>query len=166
MRVLGLDPGLATLGYGLIEGDDDRLAALAYGVMVTPAASPPGERLKGLHQGVARLMSLYQPSEVAIERLVPHRLSTALAVGQAMGVALLAAAEAGLPVREYTPLQVKLSVAGYGRGSKGQVQEMVRLQLGLPELPQPDDAADALAVALCHLRHAHLSSLVARAREG
>ncbi len=166
MRVLGLDPGLAALGYGVIASVDDRLSALAYGVLVTTAESPSGERLKSLHQGIARLMSLHRPTEVAIERPIPRRLNTALAIGEALGVALLATAEAGLPVWEYTPLQVKLSVAGYGRGSKEQVQEMVRLQLGLAELPQPDHAADALAVALCHLSNAHLSSLLARAREG
>jgi len=160
-RVLGLDPGLAVMGYGIIDDSNGELTAIEYGVLSTPARQATPERLRTLYDGVSGLIESYQPDEVAVELFVARNLRTALIVGQARGVALLAAANKGLPVYEYTPLEVKQRVSGYGRGEKRQVQEMVRMQLGLDCIPQPDDAADALAVAICHVSESRLSHLLA-----
>ncbi len=160
-RVLGLDPGLAVMGYGIIDDSDGGLTAIEYGVLSTPAGQATPERLRTLYDGLSGLIESYQPDEVAVELFVARNLRTALMVGQARGVALLAAANKGLPVYEYTPLEVKQRVSGYGRGDKRQVQEMVRMQLGLDCIPQPDDAADALAVAICHVSESRLSHLLA-----
>ena len=160
-RVLGLDPGLAVMGYGIIDDSDGELTAIEYGVLSTPARQATPERLRTLYDGVSGLIESYQPDEVAVELFVARNLRTALIVGQARGVALLAAANKCLPVYEYTPLEVKQRVSGYGRGEKRQVQEMVRMQLGLDCIPQPDDAADALAVAICHVSESRLSHLLA-----
>jgi crossover junction endodeoxyribonuclease RuvC len=160
-RVLGLDPGLAVMGYGIIEDCDGELTTIEYGVLSTPASQGTPERLRTLYDGVNSLIESYQPDEVAVELFVARNLRTALIVGQARGVALLAAANKYLPVYEYTPLEVKQRVSGYGRGEKRQVQEMVRMQLGLDCIPQPDDAADALAVAICRVSEARLSHLLA-----
>jgi crossover junction endodeoxyribonuclease RuvC len=160
-RVLGLDPGLAVMGHGIIEDSDGELTAVEYGVLSTPAKQPTPERLRTLYEGVLAIIERHQPEEVAVELFVARNLRTALMVGQARGVALLAAANKGLPVYEYTPLQVKQRVSGYGRGEKRQVQEMVRMQLGLDCIPEPDDAADALAVAICHVSESRLSRLLA-----
>ena len=160
-RVLGLDPGLAVMGYGIIDDSNGELTAIEYGVLSTPARQATPERLRTLYDGVSGLIESYQPDEVAVELFVARNLRTALLVGQARGVALLAAANKCLPVYEYTPLEVKQRVSGYGRGEKRQVQEMVRMQLGLDCIPQPDDAADALAVAICHVSESRLSHLLA-----
>lgn len=160
MRILGIDPGMAAMGYGLVDYDNDRLTAIDCGVLTTSAGVGVGERLQTLYCGLIAIIERYQPSEFAIELFVARNLRTALAVGQARGVALLAAAQKKLPIYEYTPLQVKSSVAGYGRSGKQQVQEMVRIQLNLPSVPQPDDAADALAVAICHVYNTRLSKLI------
>jgi crossover junction endodeoxyribonuclease RuvC len=162
MYILGLDPGVAIMGYGLVE--DDGLKAIDYGVFTTLSEATPAERLKALYLELIDLIERHQPSEVAIELFIARNLRTALAVGQARGVALLAAAQKGLPVYEYTPLQIKQRVSGYGRGEKRQVQEMVRIQLGLPSFPEPDDAADALAVAICHIQEARLTKLLSSQR--
>jgi len=155
MLVLGLDPGLARTGYGFVRREGNRLFALAYGTVVTPAGLCLSERLFRLHRELGELIRTYHPEAMAVEELFFCRnAKTAIAVGQARGVALLAAAEAGLTVSEYTPLQVKQAVVGYGRAEKHQVQQMVRVLLALPDLPRPDDAADALAVAICHA-HSH-----------
>ena len=164
-RILAIDPGMASMGYGVVEGDVDKATALDYGVLVTGARVPAEKRLLSLYRGVLGLLERYQPSEFAIETFVARNVRSALAVGQARGVALLAAAEKGLPVYEYTPLQVKQAAVGYGRSEKKQVQEMVRLQLGLSSAPQPDDAADALAVAICHMRGRQMARLIAEANE-
>lgn len=149
--VLGIDPGTAILGYGAVAVEGDALRALNFGAVTTPASLPPSTRLLMLFEGLCRVIDLVHPSEVAVEQLFFARnVQSALAVGQARGVALLAAAQRGLPISEYTPLQVKQAVAGYGRATKEQVQNMVQVMLGLDHIPQPDDAADALAVALCH----------------
>jgi crossover junction endodeoxyribonuclease RuvC len=161
-RVLGIDPGLAIMGYGIIEDRDGNLSAVEYGALVTPAKQGTPERLRTLYEGIIDLIEFYKPREVAVELFVARNLKTALMVGQARGVALLAAANKHLPVYEYTPLEVKQRVSGYGRGEKRQVQEMVRMQLGLNCLPQPDDAADALAVAICHIGELRLSHLLAK----
>jgi crossover junction endodeoxyribonuclease RuvC len=164
-RVLGIDPGVAVMGYGIIEDRDGALSSVVYGALVTSVRKSTPERLRTLYEGVTDLIGRWKPTEVAVELFVARNLKTALMVGQARGVALLAAAHKGLPVYEYTPLEVKQRVSGYGRGEKRQVQEMVRMQLGLSCLPEPDDAADALAVAICHLSEARLSCLLARSQE-
>lgn len=159
MLVLGLDPGIARTGYGLVRRVGSRLSALGYGTVATPADLPLTERLLCIHRALRRLVEEYRPEAVAVEELFFCRNArTAMAVGHARGVALLVAAEAGLAVAEYTPLQVKQAVVGYGRAEKRQVQEMVRVLLALPCLPRPDDAADALAVAICHA-HSHNARL-------
>lgn len=151
--VLGIDPGTATTGYGLVrltEAGD--LQAVTFGVIVTPPHTPAHDRLKMLYDDLQELLTAHHPDSCAVERLFFQRnVSTAMAVGQARGVVLLALAQAGLEVAEYTPNEVKQAVAGYGSADKHQVQEMVRTLLLLPEVPKPDDAADALAIAITHL---------------
>lgn len=164
-RVLGLDPGIAVTGYGIIEENDSDLTVIEYGCLSTSAKQSTPERLRILYRGVTEIIKRHKPSEVAVELFVARNLKTALIVGQARGVAILAAANKGLPVYEYTPLVVKQRVSGYGRGEKRQIQEMVKIQLGLDCVPEPDDAADALAVAICHISEAHLSKLLANALE-
>lgn len=154
-RVLGIDPGTAILGYGVVTDENGRLELLTAGVVTTSPDLPLHRRLQTLYHGVRELLARYQPTEVAVEALFFNQNArSALAVGQARGVVLLAAAEVDLPVFEYTPLAVKHAVLNYGRGTKDQVQEMVRLLLKLPIAPEPDDAADAAAVAICHHHHA------------
>ncbi|MDR1322584.1 MAG: crossover junction endodeoxyribonuclease RuvC [Gracilibacteraceae bacterium] len=151
MRILGIDPGTAIMGFGLIESKGGRLSALKYGVWRTAADLPLEERLLSIFQEMEACVDLYRPEEVAAEELFFNRnQTTAISVGEARGVVLLAAARQGLPVYGYTPLQVKQAVVGYGRADKQQIQFMVRAILGLTETPKPDDAADALAVAVCH----------------
>lgn len=153
MITLGIDPGTARLGYGVIDGDPPE--AIDFGVVETAATRPMPDRLVILFDAVAGLIERHRPAVVAVEQLFFARnATTAMAVGQARGVVLLAVARAGLPVAEYTPAEVKLAVAGHGRADKAQIQEMVRLTLGLAAVPHPDDAADALAVALCHAQTA------------
>lgn len=160
MLTLGVDPGTARLGYGLIRSLGQEREALAYGVLETSAAVPMPERLLTLHSGLRDVIEEFLPSSMAVERLFFARnVTTAIAVGQARGVILLAAAQFGIPVAEYTPAEIKQSVTGYGKADKGQMQEMVRLVLGLDHIPQPDDAADALAVALCHTQFAPYARL-------
>lgn len=151
--VLGIDPGTATTGYGLVrDRDDDSLEAVAYGTIQTPAGDPAHRRLAALFHQLKDLLLLHRPDSCAVEKLFFQRnVSTAIAVGQARGVVMLAIAEAGLEVAEYTPNEVKQAVTGYGAAQKRQVQEMVRTLLLLPEIPRPDDAADALAIAITHL---------------
>ena len=160
-RVLGLDPGIALMGYGIIEDRDGNLSTIDYGGLSTKSKQSTPERLLALYNGVIKLIERHKPTEVAVELFVARNLKTALIVGEARGVALLAAASKGLPVYDYTPLQVKQRVSGYGRGEKRQVQEMVKMQLGLSCIPEPDDAADALAVAICHISEARLARLLA-----
>jgi crossover junction endodeoxyribonuclease RuvC len=150
---LGIDPGTATTGYGLVRlTDAGELEAVSFGVIVTPPNTPAPERLRMLYGDLKELLSLHRPDCVAVEKLFFQRnVSTALAVGQARGVVLLAIAEADREVAEYTPNEIKQAVVGYGSADKRQVQEMVRTLLRLPEIPKPDDAADALAVAITHL---------------
>ncbi len=152
---MGLDPGVATTGYGLVRLTGNHLEGVAYGTVRTPPGQPLPGRLLSIHRELHALLTAHEPDVVAIEQLFfCKNARTAMAVGQARGVALLAAADAGLAVAEYTPLQVKQAVVGYGRADKRQVQEMVRVLLALRDLPRPDDAADALAVAICHA-HTH-----------
>jgi crossover junction endodeoxyribonuclease RuvC len=151
--VLGIDPGTATTGYGLVrERQDGSLEMVAYGTIQTPAGEAAHKRLLMLHEQIKEILLLHQPDSCAVEKLFFQRnISTAMAVGQARGVVMLAIAKAGLEVFEYTPNEVKQAVAGYGSAQKRQVQEMVRTLLMMEELPKPDDAADALAVAITHL---------------
>ena len=166
MRVLGIDPGTATMGYGVVESNNDNLVLIDCGALVTSGRSTMGERLCYLYRELLCIIQNYQPDMVAVEQpFVASNARSALAIGKAQAIALLAAATQSIPTHEYTPTQVKQSVTNYGASSKEQVQEMVRLQLGLKEIPQPNDAADALAVAICHLREIHLSELLARQGE-
>ncbi len=151
MRVVGIDPGTATTGYGVIEETAGRLILVTFGTICTPAGQPMPERLLELHHQLIALLALHAPDTAAVESLFFQKnVRTAISVGQARGTVLLALAQRGMPVGEYTPLQVKQAVTGYGGAEKRQVQIMVRTLLGLAELPKPDDAADALAVAICH----------------
>jgi crossover junction endodeoxyribonuclease RuvC len=147
----------------VVEERGGVLTCVQYGVLTTTNAEAPAQRLRTLHQGLTELVAMYRPGAVAVEELFFNRnVRTALVVGQARGIALLAAAQAEVPVFEYTPLQVKDAVVGYGRAAKEQVQLMVRTLLGLSDIPRPDDAADALAVAICHLHSARLGLLSGR----
>ncbi len=162
--VLGIDPGTAILGYGVVATEGEALEAVDFGVLTTPASLPLTSRLLLLFEGLTQIMDRVQPTEVAVEQLFFSRnVQSAFAVGQARGVALLAAARRGLAVSEYTPQQVKQAVAGYGKATKIQVQSMVQVMLALQQMPQPDDAADALAIAICHARW---SEAVAGGRAG
>ncbi len=165
MIILGIDPGTVTMGYGVIEAREDEMSVVDCSALTTSARSPIGERLSYMYHRLVEIISEHQPDAVAIEQpFMAKNVKAALAIGKAQAVAILAAANKGIPIYEYTPAQIKQRVTDYGASSKEQVQEMVRLQLGLAEVPQPNDAADALAVAICHLRETHLDSLLARQR--
>jgi crossover junction endodeoxyribonuclease RuvC len=162
MIILGIDPGTITMGYGVLENRGDKTTLIDCGVMATKSRSPIGERLAFLYSKLGEIISKSKPDAVAVEQpFVAKNAKSALAIGRAQAVAILAAANQGIPSYEYTPRQVKQRVANYGASSKEQIQEMVRLQLGLSQAPQPD-AGDALAVALCHIGEMHLSELLAR----
>ena len=150
---LGIDPGTATTGYGLVRLEPDgRLVAVKYGVILTPKDESPAARLEMFYRDLRALLRKFHPDTAAVEKLFFQRnVSTAIAVGQARGVALLALQQAGIESFEYTPNEVKQAVAGYGSADKKQVQDMVRVLLQLNEIPKPDDAADALAIAITHL---------------
>lgn len=164
MLILGIDPGTAISGYGLVKEEDGVLALVDCGVITTPPGQPLPERLQAIYQGLAGVIGRYQPTAAAVEELFFSRnVRTALSVGHARGVALLALADAGLPVYEYKPLEIKQAIAGYGGADKRQVQEMVRMLLELDSVPQPDDAADAVAVAVCHIHSARMAALIADA---
>lgn len=160
MLIVGIDPGIATTGYGFIRpASSGRLEAVAFGVLRTEARAALPERLASLHRGMTDLLALHRPDAAAVERLYFQRnVTTAMVVGEARGVLLLALAQAGIPVGEYTPGEVKQAITAYGGAKKQQMQEMIRLLFGLPEVPRPDDAADALAVAVCHLQRAGLET--------
>ena len=151
--ILGLDPGTATTGYGLVNEDSGGgLQAIEYGTIQTPAGMPDSERLVIIYQRMREIILLHRPQGSAVEKLFFQKnVRTAITVSQARGVILVSLAEAGLDIGEYTPNEIKQAVTGYGSADKHQVQEMVRILLGLKEIPKPDDAADALAVAITHL---------------
>src|SRR5918993_1010116 len=154
MIAIGFDPGTARLGYGVIESEPDP-QAIDFGVIVTNPSEPMAQRLLVIHSAVGELIDRHRPDAVAVERLFfAQNVTTAMTVGQARGVILLAAAQRGLPVAEYAPSEVKQAVVGYGKADKHQIQEMVRIMLGLETVPRPDDAADALAIAICHVQFA------------
>lgn len=164
MIVLGIDPGTASTGYGVVQSARSRLRAVEEGVIETHPGVPLERRLADIHSRVGNLLDLHSPDAVAIEELYfGANVRTAFAVGQARGVVLLAAGQRGVPIRSYTPQQVKGAVCGHGRAGKSQVGRMVARLLGLDRAPAPDHAADALAVAICDVNRAPLAQAVARA---
>ena len=163
MRILGIDPGTLVVGYGVIDSQADEMSLVCCNALTCSRQSPLGERLSYLYDKLSEVISTYQPDAVAIEQpFVSRNVRTALAIGKAQAMAILAASQRGIPTYEYSPAQVKRVVADYGASSKEQVQKMVGLQLGMAQPPQPNDAADALAVAICHLREVHLKEMVAK----
>ena len=151
MRILGVDPGVATIGFGLIEADRGSQRLLRYGVINTPAGLPLSNRLYQISRDMEELLGAFHPDEAAVEELFfSKNITTGIAVAHGRGVILLELERAGIPVYEYTPMQVKQAVTGYGKAVKPQVQEMTRRLLRLQKVPQPDDTADALALAICH----------------
>ena len=161
MLVIGIDPGTATTGYGLVrELQDGSLQVVDYGVILTAAGLPMAERLLELHHRLAEILLLHRPDSGAVEKLFFSRnVTTAITVGQARGVALMTLAQSRLGITEYTPMEIKQAVAGYGGADKSQVQQMVRALLSLAETPHPDDAADALAIAICHIHSGRMRAL-------
>ena len=161
MRILGVDPGTVVMGYGVVDDHDDRLSVVDYGAITPPARSPIGERLCFAYERLLKVVKARHPDVVAVEQpFVAKNVKSALAIGRAQAIAILAASVQKIPVYEYTPAQIKQRVSNYGASSKEQIQEMVRLQLGMDEIPEPADASDALAVALCHISEAKLSDLL------
>jgi crossover junction endodeoxyribonuclease RuvC len=163
VRILGIDPGIAIVGFGFIDKIGSKLVPVQYGSIQTEANTDPAIRLREVYDSTKQLIDKYKPEAMAIEKLFFNRnVTTAFTVGQARGVMILAGVQAGLSIAEYTPLQVKQAVVGYGKAEKHQVQEMVKIFLKLTAVPKPDDVADALAVAICH---AHSSALQAKINE-
>ncbi len=151
MRVLGIDPGTGILGFGVIDVHGQKIKLVEAGVIKTPAHTPHDERLEEIFDGLQEIIAATKPDKFSIEKLFFSRnVTTAMTVAEARGVAILAARKAGLPIAEYTPMQIKQTLTGYGKADKKQVQEMVRIQLGLTEVPKPDDCADALAAAITY----------------
>lgn len=151
MRILGIDPGYAILGYGIIDVKGNHFSVCTYGAIETDSKMDMPDRLKHLYSRLMELIGEYQPDQASIEELFFNtNVKTAILVGQARGVAIVACANSGLDIYEYTPLQIKQGLVGYGRAEKKQVQAMVKTILNLKEVPKPDDTADALAAAICH----------------
>ncbi|MBR1592267.1 MAG: crossover junction endodeoxyribonuclease RuvC [Ruminococcus sp.] len=151
LRILGIDPGYAIVGFGILDYDGINFNPIEYGAILTEANTPFSERIKAIHTDMEYIFERYKPDCMAMEKLYFNsNQKTAINVAQARGVTLLSAAKRDIPITEYTPLQVKISVTGYGRAEKNQVMEMTRQLLNLAQIPKPDDAADALAVAICH----------------
>ncbi len=162
MKILGIDPGIIVMGYGVIESEGDAISPVAFGAIKVPDKTQIGERLSHLYNELLKIIQEYHPDAVAVEApFISKNVKSAMAIGRAQAIALLAAANSHLPACEYSPARIKQMVANYGAGSKEQIQQVVRLQLGLAEAPQPADAADALAVAICHVQETHLQSLIA-----
>ena len=165
MRVLGLDPGTAITGYAIVAETENGLSLETIGVIRTPSHTPLPLRLQKIYAELQAIIAQYQPDAAGVEELFFSRNArTAMAVGHARGVTLLALADAGLPIAEYTPMQVKQAVTGYGGADKHQVQEMIRMLLPLKDIPRPDDAADAAAVAICCLHRARLDKVASETR--
>ncbi len=151
MRILGIDPGTGILGFGVIEASGGKVQLVDAGVIRTPAHEDDVVRLQTIFDELSDIITDSKPTHMAVEKLFFSRnVTTAMTVAQARGVVLLCGSQAGLEIAEYTPLQIKMAIAGYGRADKKQIQEMVRIHLGLSEVPKPDDCADALAAALTH----------------
>ena len=163
MRVIGIDPGTAITGWGVVEYDGNEVKSVAYGAITTPAHTPLPERLQTIYQELTALVTHWQPETAAMEEIFfSKNAKTALVVGHGRGVAMLALVNAGLSIAEYKPLEVKQAITGHGSADKQQMQQMVRLLLALDDIPRPDDAADALAVAICHVHSARLRLLEAK----
>ena len=153
MRILGIDPGIATVGFGVVDAERGRQSFVSCGVITTPAGTPLSSRLDRIYSDLGELISTFNPDAAAVEELFFNtNITTGISVAEGRGVILLSCFHAGVPVYEYTPLQVKRAVVGYGRAEKKQVIDMVKRLLGLKSAPKPDDAADAVAIALCHAR--------------
>jgi crossover junction endodeoxyribonuclease RuvC len=160
MRILGLDPGTATTGYGIVDFVDGQMTLVTYGVIKTAAGDPVSKRLQIIYDELNIILSEYNPDSAGVEEVFFGRnITTAITVGQARGVLLLALAHAGIPIGEYSPPRIKEAVTGYGKADKYQVQLMVRNLLDLQETPRPDDAADGLAIAIAHYQYHHFKSL-------
>ena len=160
MIILGIDPGLATLGYGVIEADNNRRRLIQFGTLSTPAGQPMPQRLRAIFQGMNQLMDIYQPDDVAFEELFfSKNITTGMAVSAARGVALVAVVQRTDNLYEYTPMQIKQAVTGYGGADKHQVQQMVKMLLNMKDIARPDDAADALAVALTHANSMNMKKM-------
>ena len=160
MIILGIDPGLATLGYGVIEAVGQKRRLIQYGTLTTPAGQPMPQRLRAIYQGMNQLMDIYQPDDVAFEELFfSKNITTGINVSHARGVALLAVVQRTENLYEYTPMQIKQAVTGYGGADKHQVQQMVKILLNMKEIARPDDAADAIAVALTHANSMNMKKL-------
>ncbi|MCL2095318.1 MAG: crossover junction endodeoxyribonuclease RuvC [Oscillospiraceae bacterium] len=160
MIILGIDPGLATVGYGVLKFERNKFTTINYGVIITPPKTPVHERLKTIYDEIKNLIDMYKPDDLAIEELFYNtNQKTIISVCEARGVVLLCAYQNRLDIGEYTPLQVKQSVVGYGRADKIQVQTMVKNILNLEKMPKPDDAADALAIGICHAHSKSTNSL-------
>ena len=160
MIILGIDPGLATLGYGVIEAEGEKRRLIQFGTLTTPAGQPMPQRLRAIFQGMNQLMDIYQPDDVAFEELFfSKNITTGMAVSAARGVALVAVVQRTDNLYEYTPMQIKQAVTGYGGADKHQVQQMVKMLLNMREIARPDDAADALAVALTHANSMNMKKM-------
>ena len=163
MRVLGIDPGTLNMGYGIVEERGGNISMAGCGVISVPQKMPVEQRLFALHAELSKIIAKFQPEEAAIEEpFVAGNARSALAIGRAQAVAILAAVQGGLPVFRYMPTQVKQMVTSYGRSSKDQVIQVVKMQLGVGDIPGASDAADALAVAICHLNQRHLNEVLKR----
>ena len=157
MRILGVDPGTINLGYGVVDGEEE-MHMVDCGVINLPSRLPIEERLRSIYNELSKIIAKHKPGEVAIEEpFIGHNVKSAFAIGRAQAIAILAAVNQGLPIYYYPPAKIKQQITSYGQSDKQQVQEMVRIQLGLSELPQPNDAADALAVAICHIQQSRLN---------
>ncbi len=160
MLVVGIDPGIATTGYGFVRDSNNGIQLVTYGVIATSPGLSSAQRLSSLYRDLDQILTLHQPQSGAVEKLFFQKnVTTAISVGQARGVALLALAQHQIDVFEYTPLEVKQAVTGYGGADKKQIQQMVKAVLQMEDIPRPDDAADALAIAICHLHSARLNRL-------
>lgn len=152
MIIVGIDPGLATAGFGVIQKENDRIMPVSYGCIRTSSKKPNPERLMELYNEINALFEKYSPSEIAVEKLFfTNNITSAMCVSEARGVIFLAAQQKNIPITEYTPKQIKQAITGSGRADKKQMQEMIKRLLGLDEIPKPDDAADGLSIALCHI---------------
>lgn len=166
MKILGVDPGTVVMGWGVIESDGADIALVDYGAVKVPDKSEIGERLSLLYNSLIEIIRNHRPDCAAVEApFVFKNVKSAMAIGRAQAIALLAASNSHIPAFEYPPAKVKQMVTNYGAGSKEQVQQMVRLQLGMAQAPQPADAADALAIAICHVQETRLRNLIAGQRE-
>lgn len=160
MIILGIDPGIAIVGWGVIEFSQNKMKPVAFGAITTPAHTPITQRLHSIYNNLGVIINRYKPQAMAVEELFFNtNVKTAITVAHARGIVLLCAAQNGIPDFEYTPLQVKQALTGYGRADKAQMQNMVKIMLGLNAVPKPDDVADALAIAICHAHSANLGSL-------